>query len=435
MLREAMKYFAYDNNLAPGVLKAVSASLQPTGPARLDDYRLAFTRRSDKWGGGVADIVQSQGVCVWGFLFEIDEKGVVAIESEEEYGSAYKRAHLRVKLLDDKEHDAIAHTVVNKEAKEVPPGKEYLQAMIDGARKRNLDKHYVKSLESIALEERDRFREGFLVRPTIQRTEAIGVPLIRVSSGMARTFRRNRLCVVSYRGKAALAAVAHNDDLPPNVCELDQSVRSALSIKGRLTFGVFVQLLPTLQRSTDRYHLLKPRFLVLPMYRPSVLDCEKQICVLHPHNIRLLGLAQGDYITVTSAVANLERGYSVCKLSRRVFAGTPATLHGPSIKKVGYPEPHKFYIDLDGRLALGLSRDDQAMPVLISADTTRLFLSRVLHYGATLLVGLLAIYPLLQTACAALKLSPLWGVVGTITLAYAITVAITLVDLRSRVQY
>lgn len=37
----------------------------------LDDYRLAFTRESSTWGGGVLDIIKSPGDYVLGVVYEI----------------------------------------------------------------------------------------------------------------------------------------------------------------------------------------------------------------------------------------------------------------------------------------------------------------------------------------------------------------------------
>jgi gamma-glutamylcyclotransferase (GGCT)/AIG2-like uncharacterized protein YtfP len=68
------------------------------GVARLDGYRLAFTRRSIKTGTGVADVIHASNETVWGVLYEIEDEELPAIDRKEGYGWAYTRVTCPVQL-------------------------------------------------------------------------------------------------------------------------------------------------------------------------------------------------------------------------------------------------------------------------------------------------------------------------------------------------
>ncbi len=55
------------------------------GVGILNGYRLAFTRFSGRWGGGVLDIIESAGDYVLGVVYEIPERAVSAIDKREGY--------------------------------------------------------------------------------------------------------------------------------------------------------------------------------------------------------------------------------------------------------------------------------------------------------------------------------------------------------------
>ena len=64
-------YFGYGSNLLASRLHESCPSAVLITIARLPGFRLAFTRHSTRWGGGVADIVEAPGEEVWGALWRI----------------------------------------------------------------------------------------------------------------------------------------------------------------------------------------------------------------------------------------------------------------------------------------------------------------------------------------------------------------------------
>jgi gamma-glutamylcyclotransferase len=144
-----IEYFAYASNMDEGVMQSRCPAHRFVGVARLDDHRLAFTRRSVRTGTGVADVVSAPGQTVWGVLYELDAEGMRALDRKEGTGWAYKRQQCRVHLLaDGSEHDGITYTVLRREPEEVPPSRAYLERLITAARRRGLPERYIATLTS-----------------------------------------------------------------------------------------------------------------------------------------------------------------------------------------------------------------------------------------------------------------------------------------------
>jgi gamma-glutamylcyclotransferase (GGCT)/AIG2-like uncharacterized protein YtfP len=115
------------------------------GAAELPEHRLAFTRRSLRTGSGVADVLPAPGERVWGALYELDAAGLAAIDAKEGRGWAYERRTVHV-LLAGARLAAFAYAVISPDAAHVQPSREYLQALLAGARERGLPADYVAAL-------------------------------------------------------------------------------------------------------------------------------------------------------------------------------------------------------------------------------------------------------------------------------------------------
>ena len=117
------------------------------GVARLDGFGLGFRRRSIRWGGGAADIVPSDGSCVWGALYELPEEALAALDAKEGEGFAYRRRNVTVEH-DGQRLSAHAYDVIDKEPADVPATPEYRELLLAAARERGLPADYVAELES-----------------------------------------------------------------------------------------------------------------------------------------------------------------------------------------------------------------------------------------------------------------------------------------------
>ena len=132
-----MLLFAYGTNMAASEMEAFCPRHRFLGPARLDGFRVEFRRRSRRWGGGAADIVEAPGESVWGALYEVDDGELDRLDEKEGAGLAYRRRPIRVDY-DGNECAAEAYEVIHKEPEQVLPTREYVALLEAGARERGL---------------------------------------------------------------------------------------------------------------------------------------------------------------------------------------------------------------------------------------------------------------------------------------------------------
>lgn len=102
------------------------------GVGILDGFRLAFTRRSEKWKCGVLDIVESPGDYVLGVVYEIPDKAVSAIDAREGAPRYYRRIDDIKVELGNESVEVFSYTVVNKDMNEIQPSEEYLRVVYKG---------------------------------------------------------------------------------------------------------------------------------------------------------------------------------------------------------------------------------------------------------------------------------------------------------------
>jgi AIG2 family protein len=126
-------------------LAAWCPSHRALGPAELAGHRLAFRRRSIRWGAGAVDIVPAPGRSVWGVLYEL-ALGVGELDAKEGAGFAYRRREVEV-VLGESSFAALAYEVIDKEPAHVPPRPEYLELLVTGAREHGLPAEYIAELE------------------------------------------------------------------------------------------------------------------------------------------------------------------------------------------------------------------------------------------------------------------------------------------------
>lgn len=116
------------------------------GPAELLDHRLAFLRRSIRWGAGVADVVPDPGRSVWGVVYELP-LGLGELDAKEGAGTSYRRREFEV-LLAGEPIGVQAYEVISREPAEVGPRRDYMELLVAGAVEHGLPGHYVAELRS-----------------------------------------------------------------------------------------------------------------------------------------------------------------------------------------------------------------------------------------------------------------------------------------------
>ena len=435
-------YFAYGSNMSPDVLGHASADGRFVGPARLADFRLAFTRDSRTWKAGAADVVEAQGMCVWGALHELTHEFVeTTLDPKEGAGVAYERTEVDVECEGDTIR-ALTYVVVDKNLPELPPSADYVQKLIEGAAACGLPDNYQRFLESLRTESADPYRQGLFALPTASRKKAEGMGLLRVAPEVAKEFNLKRLAVVRRRQSACVAKVDRVRGMDRTVCEVDQNVRHAVGIIGDEGYGATVMLHRVVApRFRFARPLIKPRMLYLRLQRPRWMDSEKSICVLHENNIRMLGLSEGDYVDVyfaaeipASGTDSSRPGYRICSASLRVFRGS-ATEQPRGKESIAYPQIDEVYLDAHARARIEVPAGSLDVPVIVGPDLGSLFSGRLLFYGATVFLAGAALWPLVEEGTRLLNGSKSVALGVTVALAFGLTAIFTVFDIRGRVRY
>jgi gamma-glutamylcyclotransferase len=138
-IKQMNYYFAYGSNMSYEQMKERCPDSKYVGVARLNGYKLDFTKMSTLRGGGVADIVESADDCVYGVLYTITDDDLAKLDIKEQ---GYTKQTVSCFKYDDlldynplkgTNIDALVYMVVNKSATTIPPSMEYLKIILDAA--------------------------------------------------------------------------------------------------------------------------------------------------------------------------------------------------------------------------------------------------------------------------------------------------------------
>lgn len=140
-----MRYFAYGSNLSTRQMAERCPSASPVGVAVLAGHRLAFTRYSPSWGGGVADVVPDGEQSVWGLLYELDPPDLAALDA---YEGGYRRVRLSVTAEGGASSRPWSYQVADR-ARFVAPTPEYLGVIRAGAERLGFPAAYQRALEAV----------------------------------------------------------------------------------------------------------------------------------------------------------------------------------------------------------------------------------------------------------------------------------------------
>ena len=143
------QYFAYGSNLSADRLRKSCPSAQHLGIANLPGYRLAFTRHSERWGGGVADIRPEPNSEVWGSVWCIAAEESLALDNQEGVNATpphYHRVEVVVTTSLGNTLKCLTYQVVAPAREHIHPSKAYLDTMLRGARASGLDSNYVEQI-------------------------------------------------------------------------------------------------------------------------------------------------------------------------------------------------------------------------------------------------------------------------------------------------
>lgn len=147
-----MLYFAYGSNMNWDRLRDRCPSARFLFAARLDGFRLDFTRYSRNNRCGAADIIYDPPGQVWGVVFHIKDEQKGALDKAEGVSvGAYQQFAVDVHPDGDRAQriKALTYVVVNKEDPRPKPSASYKQLMVDGAEHWKLPAEYLVQLQRI----------------------------------------------------------------------------------------------------------------------------------------------------------------------------------------------------------------------------------------------------------------------------------------------
>lgn len=150
-------YFAYGSNLDKAQILERCPSAKFNCVARLDNYKIAFTRKSIKRRCGVADAVEATGESIFGVVYDISDEDMRKLDDNEGYKgegnskNSYNRKKSIVTAIvinGENQIQAEIYFAVRQPAPPLP-SKEYLGLIITGAKVWGLPYEYIRKLEKI----------------------------------------------------------------------------------------------------------------------------------------------------------------------------------------------------------------------------------------------------------------------------------------------
>ena len=145
-------YFAYGSNMNAVDLKKrciknkTKITLNNPKVACLKDFQLAFTHKSDRRNGGVADIARRMDETVWGVVFETDKESLDVIDVKEGIAlGVYRQLQVEVLVEEKLISNVISYEVIKKG--NYRPSKDYLDVILTGAVEHRLPGDYIEKLK------------------------------------------------------------------------------------------------------------------------------------------------------------------------------------------------------------------------------------------------------------------------------------------------
>jgi gamma-glutamylcyclotransferase (GGCT)/AIG2-like uncharacterized protein YtfP len=153
-------YFAYDARIAPDDLIDIAPSAAFEFVAHLPESTLSFAIEGNGWNGGLPTVVSDPGATVWGAVFSIPDREMVAIDRIE-----LVEQRLRVEAVavdrNGRRHRVALHQAVDVVGSELSPSIDYLERMVAGSRHWELPIGWIVSLDdrlAVVAEPADRNR-------------------------------------------------------------------------------------------------------------------------------------------------------------------------------------------------------------------------------------------------------------------------------------
>ena len=155
-----MFYFAYDARIAPDDLIDIAPSAVFEFVAHLPESTLSFAIEGNGWNGALPTVVSEPGATVWGAVFSIPDREMVAIDRIE---LVEQRLRVETNAVDrnGRRHRVALHQAADVVGSELSPSIDYLERMVAGSRHWELPIGWIVSLDdrlAVVAEPADRNR-------------------------------------------------------------------------------------------------------------------------------------------------------------------------------------------------------------------------------------------------------------------------------------
>lgn len=144
-----MLYFAYGSNLNPQQMDERCPGFHVHARGSVEGYKLTFPRYCIGWAGGVASIEPEAGQTVWGVLYEVTQDHIDALDGFEAIDKGeYTRDSIEVLLDTGQSVTAITYFANPEPEGPMPPSRQYLDAILRGARFHKLPEAYIEAVSA-----------------------------------------------------------------------------------------------------------------------------------------------------------------------------------------------------------------------------------------------------------------------------------------------
>ena len=141
-------YFAYGSLLDPDRMKAAAPGARFLFTAHYPETRLAFATSPD--GDSIPTLTKESGHTVWGGVFEIPDEEVESLKSAEKAEGRSPGFDMKAVDREGNKHDCLTFIANGDTVEGGSLSRDYLDAMVTGARHWQLPAGWVMGLEDLS---------------------------------------------------------------------------------------------------------------------------------------------------------------------------------------------------------------------------------------------------------------------------------------------
>lgn len=147
-----LRTFVYGSDMHENQIRSICSKPSVVAVARLADHRMAFHGHTPLWDGALETVVPSPGREVWGVVHELGPRDAQRLDAwhDARLDGSGPFFHWPAEVTDA--HGATHKVLLYKKDIQGPatlPSREYLEYILEGARRRGLPPAYVAELEAM----------------------------------------------------------------------------------------------------------------------------------------------------------------------------------------------------------------------------------------------------------------------------------------------